>query len=109
MAAPAAPVITSRLSSVGSYRLRWRSVAGAATYKVYRDAVATGQTYTDAVGGLNEAVVVCGPGDALTVTALNVGLEESAASNTITVGYMGGSSSFPPTPPRGPYNSNPFG
>jgi hypothetical protein len=101
--APAAPVITFRAATISTLRLRWAAVAGAATYKVYRAGVYQA-TVTDPV-----AVVQCSDGEALTVTAVNAGAEESAPSNTITVGYMGTANSFPPGPPRGPYNSNPFG
>jgi len=109
MAAPAAPVVTIRTAYSGAARLRWPSVATATTYRVYRSAVDTGQSYNDSAGGKNEAVVQCGPGEALTVTALNVGLEESGASNTVSLASAGTNNSFPAGPPRGPYNSNPFG
>lgn len=104
MAAPSAPVITWRAATVGTLRLRWAAVTGAATYRTYR----AGVLQETGITALT-AVVQCSPGEALTVTAVNVGAEESVASNTITVGPMGGAASFPPNGPRGPYQSNPFG
>lgn len=109
MTAPAAPVITKRVGGVGTARLRWPSVSTAATYKVYVNALPNGQTFTDAASGKNEAVVSVGPSDSLTVTALNVGLEESAASNAVVVqGPADSQTSYPPGRPRGPY-TGPFG
>lgn len=99
MTAPAAPVITFRGATSGTVRVRWNSVTGAATYKVYRGGIATGQTVTDSTGGKNEAIVSCGSGDSLTVTAVNAGAEESAASNAIAPAAMGGDASFPPQAP----------
>ena len=104
MTAPAAPAITFRAASAFTLRLRWAAVTGAATYNVYRGSVQVQSGLTNPV-----AVVQCSPGDALTVTAVNAGAEESVASNTITVGSMGTANSFPAGPPRGPYNANPFG
>jgi chitin-binding protein len=102
--APAAPVITFRAADISTLRLRWAAVTGAATYNVYRSGVQVQSGLTNPF-----TVVQCGPGEALTVTAVNAGAEESVPSNTITVGNMGTANSFPPGRPRGPYNSNPFG
>jgi hypothetical protein len=102
--APAAPAITYRAADQSTLRLRWPAVTGAATYRVYVGGVLNQSGLTNPV-----AVVQCGPGESLTVTAVNAGAEESVPSNAIVVGNMGGASSFPPGPPRGPYNSNPFG
>lgn len=102
MTAPAAPVITFRAADIGTLRLRWASVTAATSYKVYVAAVLR-STVTD-----TNATVYCSPNDAITVTALNAGLEESVPSNTITVGGMGTNNSFPQGKPRGPY-TGPFG
>lgn len=103
MTAPSAPVVTVRTATVFTVRLRWGAVSGAATYRVYNGGVLVQSGLTDPV-----AVVQCGQGDTLTVTAVNAGAEESAASNTITVGYMGTANSFPAKRP-GRGDGDPFG
>lgn len=97
MAAPSAPVITQRIGDVGTVRLRWAAVTGAATYNVYRGGVQVQSGLTNPV-----AVVQCAQGDSLTVTAVNAGAEESVASNAISVGYQGTARSNPPQRPHRP-------
>lgn len=84
MAAPSAPIITFRGATDSSLRLRWAAVTGAATYNVYKEGtqVQSGLTGTT-------AVVPCGPLDSLTVTAVNIGAEESVASNAVVPQHMG--------------------
>jgi hypothetical protein len=112
MTAPAAPTIQARTDGSKVY-LRWKAVAGAATYNVYASDVTaptaqvqSGLTATD----WGQAVVL--PLDAapfLRMTAVNAGAEESAYSNEVHFTMNGPGASFPPTAPsdkgvrRGPF------
>lgn len=120
MTAPASPTIYGRVDD-GSVSVRWRAVADATDYKLYAGA-------TTAPSGLEDDIADDDIGsdgwfnvqfepDALpifiTVTALNVGAEESTASNELNVQSYGSGRSYPPEAPHAPHGPatliSPFG
>lgn len=99
MTAPAAPVIVVH-TTVGQEYIRWQSVLGAATYNVKVGGVTVASPSDDA-SGWNQYTRVADPGDVITVTAVNAGAEESAASNSITVAGLGTANHLVGTQPFG--------
>lgn len=104
MTAPAAPVITVR-SDGTVVRVQFAAVPTAATYNLYDNAVLL-------VSGATASPIIVAPltpRAVLTLKAVNIGAEASAASNTVTVPLTGPGVSFPATRPsdkgvrRGPF------
>ena len=99
MTAPAAPIIRAHGNHGGDRIIvRWRPVLDATDYNLYVDGGLEDQFVDDDVNAdgwfhvyTSHAV---GP-TTVTVTALNVGVEESVVSNSVQVNLRGPSPDFP--------------